>query len=88
MGKFDKFCQSCGIPMEKDPNKGGTNKDGSKNNKFCSYCFVNGEFKDNFKSSKEMVTFVKEQLKKQGISSLKRWFYTSHISQLERWKKQ
>ena len=87
MGKFDKFCQSCGMPMEKDTAGGGTNKDGSKNNKYCSLCYVNGDFKDNFKSSGEMVSFVKDILKKQGYSFLKRWFYTSHISQLERWKK-
>jgi len=87
MGKFDKFCQSCGMPMEKDPQQGGTNKDGSKNAKYCSYCMVNGEFKGDFKSSKEMVRFVKDKLKEQGVGCMKRWFYTSHISQLERWKK-
>ena len=26
-----KNCQSCGMPMSKDPEKGGTEKDGSKN---------------------------------------------------------
>lgn len=87
MGKFDKFCQSCGMPLEKDPNKGGTNLDGSKSNKFCSYCFENGNFTGNFTSSREMITFVKEQLKRQGYGYFKRWFYTSHIPQLERWKK-
>lgn len=87
MGKFDKFCQSCGMPMEKDVNHGGTNQDGSKSTKYCSLCYENGKFHYNFTSSKEMVTFVKEQLKKQGFSALKRWFYTSHIPQLERWKK-
>jgi hypothetical protein len=86
MGKFDKFCQSCGMPMEKDPNLGGTNQDGSKNNKYCSLCYVDGNFKDNFTKSSEMVRFVRDELKKQGFSFLKRWFYTSHISQLERWK--
>jgi hypothetical protein len=87
MGKFDKFCQSCGIPTEKDPGKGGTNADGSKNEKYCSYCYDKGKFRDNFTTSKQMVDFVKEQLKKQGIGGLKRWFYTMHIPQLERWKK-
>ena len=87
MSKFDKFCHSCGMPMEKDTLKGGTNADGSKNNKYCSLCYENGKFKDNFTTSKEMVTFVKEILKKQGFSYIKRWFFTSHIPQLERWKK-
>jgi hypothetical protein len=42
--KTMEMCQSCGMPMNKDPNGGGTNADGSKNNKYCSYCFQNGEF--------------------------------------------
>ena len=87
MGKFDRFCQSCGMPMEKDPELGGTNKDGTKNSIYCSLCYVNGEFIDNFASSKQMIHFVRDELKKQGFGYFKRWFYTSHISQLSRWKK-
>ena len=87
MGKFDKFCQSCGMPMEKDPGKGGTNADGTLSATFCSYCYQNGKFNDNFTRSSEMVDFVKGKLREMGYGPLKRWFYTSHISQLERWKK-
>jgi hypothetical protein len=87
MGKFEKFCQSCGMPMEKDVEMGGTNADGSKTMKFCSYCYKSGAFVDNFTKSSEMRDFVKDKLKEMGYGPLKRWFYTSHISQLERWKK-
>jgi len=87
MGRFDKFCQSCGMPMEKDPEGGGTEADGTKSTKYCSLCYDEGEFRDNFTTSKEMIDFVKEELRKQGVSGLKLWFYTSHIKQLERWKK-
>lgn len=87
MGKFDKFCQSCGMPMDQDPEMGGTNADGSKEESYCSYCYQSGSFKDNFKKSGEMVTFVKEKLKEMGYGPIKRWFYTSHIPQLKRWKK-
>jgi hypothetical protein len=86
MGKFDKFCQSCGMPMDKDPGNGGTNTDGSKNLKYCSYCFQAGVFKDNFTKPDEMVKLVKGKLKEMGYGPFRRWFYTSHISQLERWK--
>jgi hypothetical protein len=86
MGKFDKFCQSCGMPMEQDPGKGSTNADGSKNMKYCSYCFEGGKFRDDFTKPSQMVTFVKGKLREMGYGPLKRWFYTSHISQLERWK--
>jgi hypothetical protein len=86
MGKFDKFCQSCGMPMEKDPDNGGTNADGSKALKYCSLCYQGGTFKDNFVSSGEMIKFVRGKLKEMGHGPIKRWFYSSHISQLERWK--
>jgi hypothetical protein len=87
MGKFDKFCQSCGMPMDKDPGQGSTNADGSKNMKYCSYCYQNGAFVGDFKNAGEMVTLVKGKLKEMGYGPIRRWFYTSHISQLERWKR-
>ncbi|MFW6044069.1 MAG: zinc ribbon domain-containing protein [Marinilabiliaceae bacterium] len=39
-----KFCQSCGMPMKKDPEKGGSHADGAKSIRFCSYCYQNGDF--------------------------------------------
>jgi hypothetical protein len=86
MGRFDRFCQSCGMPIDQDPGKGGSNADGSKTQQYCSYCYKDGKFNDNFTRSSEMVVFVKGKLKEMGYGPLKRWFYTSHISQLERWK--
>ena len=86
MGKFDKFCQSCGMPMDKDPGMGGTNADGSKNLKYCSYCYENGSFHDNSMKVDDMVKLVRGKLKEMGYGPLRRWFYSSHIHQLERWK--
>jgi hypothetical protein len=86
MGKTDRFCQSCGMPMEMDPGKGGTNQDGSKTVKFCSYCYQSGSFKDNFTTSAQMITLVKEKLREMGYGPFKRWFYTINIPRLERWK--
>ena len=42
--RTSKFCQSCGMPMSKDPQHGGTNRDGTKSADYCSYCYVAGEF--------------------------------------------
>ena len=46
MGNVAKICQSCGMPIDKDPNKGGTNADGSKSDAYCSFCFQDGKFTD------------------------------------------
>ncbi|MEC4050344.1 zinc ribbon domain-containing protein [Flavobacterium sp. SUN046] len=40
------ICQSCGMPLEVDPKKGGTNADQSISTLYCSFCFENGAFKD------------------------------------------
>jgi hypothetical protein len=73
--------------MDQDPMQGGTEADGSRSKKYCSLCYDKGAFKDNFTTSAEMVKFVKGKLKEAGYGWLKRWFYTSHIPKLERWKR-
>ena len=40
------ICQSCGMPLDKDPNQGGTNADNSKSDKYCSFCYQHGKFTD------------------------------------------
>ena len=41
-----KICQSCGMPLDKDPNYGGTNADQSRSGKYCSFCYKDGKFLD------------------------------------------
>lgn len=38
-----KFCQSCGMPLQKQEDY-GTNPDGRRNEDYCCYCFENGAF--------------------------------------------
>ncbi len=38
-----KFCQSCGMPME-DAEMYAVEADGSKNMDYCKYCYENGTF--------------------------------------------
>lgn len=37
-----KFCQSCGMPMEGELY--GTEQNGSTNHDYCKYCYENGAF--------------------------------------------
>ncbi len=87
--KLDKFCQSCHMPKKSDMFTAGTEKDGSINPDYCSYCYSSGEFSmsDTIKTAKDMQNMVRQQLKKQGIGKVKRWFYTIGIPRLGRWKK-
>lgn len=80
------MCQSCSMPLNKDPNKGGTNKDKSKSEKYCSYCYQDGKFVGNFSSAKEMQDFCVEKMSEHGTPKIIAWLLTRGIPQLERWK--
>jgi hypothetical protein len=34
------------MPLDKDPNQGGTNSDQSRSIQYCSFCFQDGKFTD------------------------------------------
>ena len=82
-----KNCQSCGFPMKKDPNGGGSEKDGSINHKYCYMCYKDGEFltPKEVDTPKKMQDFCIEQMKKSGINGLVAWLATRGIPKLERW---
>lgn len=50
-----KFCQSCGMPMESKEIY-GTNADGSLNDEYCAYCWKDGKFTADVSMS-EMIEF-------------------------------
>ena len=55
--KSMKFCQSCGMPLSDEIL--GTNKDGSKNDEYCIYCYKDGAFTNNF-TMEEMADFCSQ----------------------------
>ena len=87
MSTENKFCQCCGMPMAKDQQGGGTNADGSKNGKYCSYCYQNGEFTFNGTVS-EFQEFCRQKMIEHGYSKFMSWMLTRGMKRLERWKKQ
>lgn len=82
----NKNCQSCGMPMKKDPQKGGTNSDGSKNLMYCSYCYYNGAFTQPNMTLDEMKTLVRGKLKEMGFPGFIAGWFTKGIPKLKRWK--
>ncbi len=82
-----KACQSCGMPMKKDEQGGGTNADGSKSTMYCSHCFQNGKFTLPNMTVDEMKQLVKSKLKEFGFPGFLAGFFTMNIPKLERWKK-
>jgi sulfatase maturation enzyme AslB (radical SAM superfamily) len=86
MEKTYKNCQSCAMPLKKDPQGSGTNADGSKSQLYCSYCYENGKFHSPDMTAKEMQELVKEKLKEMKFPGFVAWFFASGIPRLERWK--
>lgn len=62
------FCQSCSMPLDK-PELLGTEKDGSKSQEYCKYCYQNGAFTNPDMTLKEMTSVVITQMEKMNIDS-------------------
>ncbi len=82
-----KNCQSCLKPMKKDPEGGGTEADGSKSMKYCSFCYTNGQFNNpEIDTAQKMQVYVKDVLKKMGYPGIIANLIVKKIPSLERWK--
>ncbi|MDR2814231.1 MAG: zinc ribbon domain-containing protein [Prevotellaceae bacterium] len=86
MSKTNKFCQSCGMPISKDPQGGGTNADGTQNETYCSYCYQNGKFTCGEMTVGEFQEFCRRKMVENGYNRLMAWLLTRGMSRLERWK--
>lgn len=85
-----KFCQSCAMPMNAPGAKYGTEKDGSPNPDYCSYCYDKGAFLGNPTMEQMMsicLPFEKEahpdKTEEELMAEMRRFFPT-----LKRWKKE
>lgn len=85
MSAIYKNCQSCGMPMKKDEQGGGTRADGSKSAMYCSHCYRDGTFTLPDITATEMQTLVRGKLKKFGIPGFLTGFFTRGILKLARW---
>lgn len=85
------ICQSCGMPLETTEQM-GTESDGSRSQKYCTYCYQNGAFvnditldemiEDNLKYLKEWnnetgKSFTADEARKE---------LQAYLPTLERWK--
>lgn len=81
----NRFCQSCGMPINKDPQGGGTNADGSRNATYCSYCYRNGAF--TFDGTlDEFREFCRQKMIEAGHGKFTAWLFTRGMKRLARWK--
>jgi len=83
-----KRCQSCGMPLSKDRNGGGTEADGSRSTRYCSYCYEDGQFRNPGLTVDQMQATVKKVVRRQGMPWLVAQFFAWRVAWLERWRTQ
>lgn len=81
-----KNCQSCGMPLKRDEQGGGTNADGTRSDRYCSHCFAGGRFTLPDITLQEMQTRVRDKLREFGFPGFLTGFFTRRIPSLERWR--
>lgn len=81
----DKNCQSCGMPMKRDANGGGTEADGTRSVKFCSHCYADGRFTQPDITCAQMQERVRDKMVGMGFPKFLTGFFTRRIPKLGRW---
>lgn len=79
-------CQSCGMPLKQDPEGGGTQADGSRSDRYCSYCYQAGAFVGPAQTAADMQAFCIDKMRQGGWPRWLAWIATRDIPRLKRWK--
>ena len=80
-----KICQSCAMPIESDDQL-GTEKDGSLNQDYCTYCYKDGEFIDKV-SMEEYIDMCSEFGEQAGMTNEQMKDYCTKVfPTLKRWR--
>ena len=79
-------CQSCGMPLKKDPQGGGTEADGTLCQTYCSICYDQGAFRHPDVSVSEFQAQCVAALQRSGMPKIMAWLFTRGIPRLGRWQ--
>jgi hypothetical protein len=80
-----KNCQSCGMPLSKDAQGGGTESNGARSSMYCSHCYQDGKFTQPDMTVDQMKSLVKGKMKEMRIPGLMSYFLTMGLPRLKRW---
>ena len=79
------FCQSCTMPIDSLADR-GTEKDGSKNNEYCKYCYQDGALVNPEMTFEEMKSLVITQMKKMELPPAIIEKSVKSLPYLKRWR--
>jgi hypothetical protein len=74
------------MPLNKDPEGGGTEADGTQSTRFCSPCYAGGQFRHRDFSVTQMQEHCVAALRQKGVPHVVAWLFTRGIPRLERWR--
>jgi len=60
------ICQSCSMPLD-SPDLWGTEKDGSRTNEYCKYCYQDGQFTHPEMTLDEMQEHMMKYMEKERL---------------------
>lgn len=78
-------CQSCGMPLARDPQGGGTEADGRRSTEYCSHCYQKGVFTDPGMTLERMVSGVTARLQSMNLPPAVVSQLAGEIPTLRRW---
>lgn len=81
-----KQCESCGMPLHKDPEGGARLADGARSDAYCSLCMKDGEFYYQGTDVRDFQKFVIGEMVKKGWWRPMAWLMTRQIPRLKRWR--
>ena len=79
------FCQSCTMPIDNIADR-GTEKDGSKSDEYCKYCYQNGALVNPEMTFEEMKSLVITQMKKMDLPPAIIDKSVNSLPYLKRWR--
>jgi DNA-directed RNA polymerase subunit N (RpoN/RPB10) len=83
-------CQSCGMPLSEEFGNFGTEKDGSSNSEYCSFCYQKGSFANPDQTLDEMIQSSIENMTGSDLNmpiEKATELANSFLPTLKRWKK-
>jgi hypothetical protein len=81
-----RVCQSCGMPLSKDPLGGGSNADGSSSSEYCSHCYRKGVFTAPHITVEEMMKLVEGKLRSMHFPGFLARRFAREVPTLRRWR--
>ena len=80
-----KFCQSCTLPIDNMEDR-GTEKDGSKSDMYCKYCYKDGAFTDPGMTLDRMKEIAQAEMQRQNLPDNIIQQSINMLPRLKRWQ--